>query len=152
MLGSVLASLLSGQTAEAVQRYRDRVLAYALATVAIIVGVCFLFVAAYIAAKDRYGAIYAALGFAAAFFVIAGLVWGYHVSMARKRAKRAAERRSSEMKAYVSAAAVALLPALLKSRVGVGGLLLPILALTALGILRENTRRPDHDNGDHNDD
>jgi hypothetical protein len=59
------------------------------------------------------------------------------------RARRETKRRREEARAVAGAAAIALLPSLLASRVGGLALVLPAAAALAYGVWRENAPRRD---------
>ena len=140
MLASLLASLASGETLQAVRRARRAAIAYLLAGVAGLLGIGFLIGALYIFLSDRYGRLETAIGFGFGFIVLALLILLIHILMAKSRAKRAADRRKSDLTAMGIAAAIAALPTLARSRVGLGALLAPALAVVAYTIYRENSR------------
>ena len=138
MLASLLASLASGETLQAVRRARRAAIAYLFAGVAVAIGVIFL--------SERYGRLETAIGFGVGFIVLALLVLLVHRLTATSRARRAAERRKSDLTAMGVAAALAALPTLARSRVGLGALLAPAIAGVAYAIYRENVRPgPDPD-------
>ncbi|MEP9387623.1 hypothetical protein [Mesorhizobium sp. KR9-304] len=146
MLASLLASLASGETVVAIRRARRAAIFYLLAGLAAVCGVGFLVAALYIWLSDLYGRLETALSFGFGFLVIALVVVMVHRLTAGSRAKRAAERRKSDLTAVGVAAALAVLPGLLRSRAGVGALLAPALAVVAYAIYRENTKpRPGPD-------
>lgn len=140
-LATLIASIVSGEAADAAGRARRAVIAYAVAGALALAGLAFLIVAGFVALADRIGVVAAALwmggGFLAAALVI---VLGHRIA-ASVRAKRAARRRRSEAGAMAGAAALAALPALLAGRGGLA-LLAPALGLIGYAIYREQTRRP----------
>ena len=140
MLASLLASLASGETLQAVRRARRTAIAYLLAGMAGLLGVGFLIGALYIFLSDRYGRLETAIGFGVGFIVLALLIVLVYRLTAKSRARRAAERRKSDLTAMGIAAAIAALPALTRSRVGLGALLAPALAVVAYTIYRENSK------------
>jgi len=145
MLASLLASLASGETLQAVRRARRTAIAYLSAGVAGIIGVGFLVGALYIFLSERYGNLETAIGFGVGFIVLALLILLVHRLTAASRARRAAERRKSDLAAMGIATAIAALPTLARSRVGLGALLGPALAVVAYAIYRENRPDPDPD-------
>lgn len=146
MLASLLASLASGETIVAIRRLRRAAVAYLLAGVAALCGVGFLIGALYIWLSDRYGRLEAALGFGVGFIALALLVVFAHRLTAGSRARRVTAKRRSDLTAMGIAAAVAAVPTLMRSRVGIGALLAPALAAAAYAIYRENSRpKPDSD-------
>ena len=146
MLASLIASLASGETVVAIRRARRAAIVYLLAGTAGIIGVGFLIGALYIWLSELYGRLETALGFGVGFIVLALLIVLVHRLTAGSRAKRAAERRRSDLTAMGVAAALAALPGLMRSRAGLGTLLAPALAVVAYAIYRENSRpKPDRD-------
>jgi undecaprenyl pyrophosphate phosphatase UppP len=146
MLASLLASLASSETVVAVRRARRTAVFYLLAGLAAFCGIGFLIAALYIWMSDRYGRLETVLSFGFGFLVVAVVIVVTHRMTAGARARRAAERRKSDLTAVGVAAALAVLPGLLRSRAGVGALLAPALAVVAYAIYRENTRpRPGPD-------
>lgn len=142
MLASLLASLASGETLQAIRRARRAAVAYLVAGVASLCGAGFLIGALYIYVSDRYGSLETSIGFGVGFIVLALLVLLVNRLTAETRAKRVAERRKSDLTALGIATAIAALPTLARSRVGLGALLAPALAAAAYAIYRENRRRP----------
>ncbi len=110
-------------------------------------GVGFLVGAAYVWVAGRYGPMAACLGFGVGFLVITGLLLLFHQLSAGARARRRARRRQADMKAVGITAALAVLPALLKGKGGLGTILGPAIALAAYAIYRENVK-PDADDPD----
>ena len=146
MLASLLASLASGETAVAIRRARRAAIVYLLAGVAALCGVGFLIGALYIWLSDRYGRLEAALGFGVGFIALALVILLVHRLTAKSRARRVMAKRKSDLAAMGIAAAIAALPTLARSRVGIGALLAPALAVVAYAIYRENSRpKPDSD-------
>ena len=139
---ALLGSLATGETARIMRRMRVAVAVYALAAAAGLCGAGFLVGAAYIAAATRYGSFEAAFAFGVAFLALALLLLVVHRLVARRKARRDALYRSQEMKNYAGAAAVALLPALLRSRSGLVGLAAPLVAVAAYALYRENSGPP----------
>lgn len=150
MLASLLASLASGETLQAIRRARRTAIAYLFAGVAGLIGVGFLIGALYIFLSDRFGRLETAIGFGIGFIVLALLILLVHRLTAASRARRVAERRKSDLTAMGIAAALAALPALTRSRAGLGALLAPALAVVAYAIYRENSK-PDPDPDDPSD-
>jgi undecaprenyl pyrophosphate phosphatase UppP len=146
MLASLIASLASGETVVAIRRARRAAIVYLLAGTAGIIGVGFLIGALYIWLSELYGRLETALGFGVGFIVLALLIVLVHRLTAGSRAKRAAERRRSDLTAMGVAAALAALPGLMRSRAGLGTLVAPALAVVAYAIYRENSKpKPDRD-------
>jgi undecaprenyl pyrophosphate phosphatase UppP len=146
MLASLIASLASGETVVAIRRARRAAIVYLLAGAAGLIGLGFLIGALYIWLAERYGRVETALGFGIGFIVLALLILLIHRLTAGSRAKRAAERRKSDLTAMGVAAALAVLPGLMRSRAGLGTLIAPALAVVAYAIYRENSKpKPDRD-------
>ncbi|TGQ67490.1 hypothetical protein EN829_024305 [Mesorhizobium sp. M00.F.Ca.ET.186.01.1.1] len=148
MLASLLSGLASGETVAAMHRARTAAIIYGLAAIAALCGLGFLVGAAYIWTATRYGSFAAALGFGAGFLVLAGLILLVYRISASSRARRRAERRKADMTAIGVTAALAVLPALLKGKGGLGAVLGPAVALAAYAIYRENVKSdPDKPTG-----
>jgi len=141
MLATLLAALASGEIVQRVRSTRSAVLAYALAGVAFLCGLGFLVGAAYIATAARYGSLHAALSFGIAFIVIGLLVLLLHRLAVRRRERRLAVLRAEQAKTYAGAAALGLIPAMMKSRAGAVGVLAPLLGIAAYAAWREYQRR-----------
>lgn len=148
LLASLLSGFATGETVAALRRARVAAIVYAIAALAAFCGLGFLVGAAYIWTAARYGSQEAALGFGVGFLVIAGLVLLVHRLMSGARARREAKRRSADMKALGITAALAVLPALLKGKGGLGVILGPAVALAAYAIYRENVKSDDPDAGE----
>lgn len=142
MLATLLAGLASGETAAAIRRAKLGAVAYTLAAAAFLVGVGFFVAAVYMWAAVRYGPIEAALGFGLLFVAIAGIILLVFKLSAGSRSRRRARRRKADMAAVGATTALALLPTLLRGRMGLGAIMGPVVALAAYTIYRENTTRP----------
>ncbi|QPC90547.1 hypothetical protein [Mesorhizobium sp. INR15] len=147
MLASLISGLASGETVAAVRRARTAAIVYALATIAALCGLGFLIGAGYIWVASHLGPMMAALSFGAGFLVLAGLILLIHQISAGSRARRETRRRNADMKAIGITAALAVLPALLKGKGGLGVIIGPAVALAAYAIYRENVK-PGADDGD----
>ncbi|PBC06119.1 phage holin family protein [Mesorhizobium sp. WSM3860] len=139
-LVSLISALASGEAVAALQRARLTAILYGLAGVFALCGVGFLIGAAYIWLAARYGPLATSFGFGIGSLVIAGLIVVIHKLTSSMRARRRARRRKADMTAVGVTAALALLPALAKSKGGLGTLLAPAIALTAYAIYRENMK------------
>lgn len=150
-LASLISALASGEATAVLQRARMTAILYGLAGIFVLCGVGFLIGAAYIWFAARYGALATSLGFGVGFLVLAALILVMHKLTAGMQARRRARRRKADMTAIGITAALALLPALAKSRGGLGALLAPAIALAAYAIYRENVKPgpndPDSGNG-----
>lgn len=143
MLASLIAGLASGETAAAIRRARTAAIVYGLAISVALCGLGFLVGAAYIWTASRYGSLAAALGFGVGFLLLAGLILLIFQISAGSRARRRAQQRNADMKAIGITAALAVLPALLKGKGGLGVILGPAVALAAYAIYRENVKPDD---------
>lgn len=152
MLASLISGLASGETVAAMRRARTAAIVYGLALSAALCGLGFLVGAAYIWAAMRYGSLAAALGFGAGFLVLAGLILLIYQISAGSRARRRAQRRNADLKAIGIAAALAVLPTLLKGKGGLGVILGPAVALAAYAIYRENVKPDDPDESERKQD
>ncbi|MBZ9991470.1 phage holin family protein [Mesorhizobium sp. BH1-1-5] len=146
-LVSLISALASGEAMAAVHRARTTAILYGLAAVFALCGVGFLIGAAYIWLAARYGPLATSLGFGIGFLVLAGLVLVIHKLTTSMRSRRRAKRRQADMTALGVTAALALLPALAKSKGGLGAVIAPALAVVAYAIYRENAKPtpPTHD-------
>ena len=144
MLASLIAGFASGETLNALRRARRAAVFYLVAGLFIAVGIIFLLIAAFIWTAHRYGSVKAALWFGAGFVVAAIITLLIQKLTAETRAKRIARKRSSEFTTMAAASALAVLPTLMRGRVGLGALALPAAAFVAYAIYRENRpkRRP----------
>lgn len=113
---------------------------YGLAAVFALCGVGFLIGAAYIWLATRYGPLATCLGFGIGFLVIAGLILVVHKLTTSMRSRRRARRRQADMTALGVTAALTLLPALARSKAGLGAVIAPALAVVAYAIYRENAK------------
>jgi hypothetical protein len=145
MLGPLIAAFVSGEAFDVARRLRRAVILYLLAGTIGLIGIGFLIGAGYLVAVRRFGAIEAATGFGVVFLLIAILVVGVNALMDRRLARRAAGRRSVDMASIAAAAAVSLLPSLLRGKEGIAGIVWPMLAVLAYAIYRENVEQ---DGGD----
>ncbi|TIP02100.1 MAG: phage holin family protein [Mesorhizobium sp.] len=141
-LVSLISALASGEAMAALQRARITAIIYGFAAIFALCGVGFLIGAAYIWLAARYGPLATSLGFGIGFLVLAGLIIVIHKLTASARAKRRVRRRQADMTAVGVTAALALLPALARSRGGLAAIAAPALAVVAYAIYRENTRPP----------
>lgn len=143
-LASLIGSIISGETSEAIGRARRAAIIYALAGLLFLCGAGFLVAALYMKAARELGSLPAALWFSGAFIVFALILIAIDRLGKRRRARREARRRREETRAVVSTAAVALLPALLASSRARGlVVVLPAIAALAYGVWRENTPEGD---------
>lgn len=146
MLASLLASIAASEAGVAVRRTRRAAIAYLAAAVFGICGIGFLVGAAYVWAARKFGHVEAALGFGVGLLVISGMILLVHKMMGRARVRKERRQRKADMATLGTAAAMALVPTLLRSKGGIGALLGPVVALVAYQIYREN-RKPDDGDG-----
>ncbi|MGC3974968.1 MAG: phage holin family protein [Nitrospira sp.] len=139
-LVSLISALASGEAMAAVQRARTTAILYGLAAVLALCGFGFLIGAAYIWLAARYGPLATSLGFGLGFLVLAGLILVIHKLTTNMRSRRRARRRQADMTALGVTAALALLPALARSKGGLGAVIAPALAVVAYAIYRENAK------------
>jgi hypothetical protein len=147
MLASLIGSLISGEAIKAARRARIAAIVYLVVAVLAAVGLGFLIGAGYIVAARRFGSLAAALGFGLGFVLAAAIVLAVHaIGAARRRRRR--DRLGAELATLAGAAAVTLVPVLLRSRAGLLG---PLIAVAAYAIYRENSKDrpgdPDRDDG-----
>jgi hypothetical protein len=131
-----LAALLGIEVEAITERVRNTIIVNAVMIGLALFGIGFLVVAGFLALAELYGAIYAALIFAAAFLVLALAVFlGTRIGESRRRRELADKRRSSETGAFVTTAALTALPVLLKSPL-LRTIGLPAAALAAYLLVR----------------
>lgn len=139
MLKSVLMALAGANLRRKVGEMKRAMVFYIVAGIALALGAVFLLLAAFIFFAERHGALYAALGFGAAFFLVAILTMAIHgLGGGVSTRRREEERRADELKAIATAAAIGAAPAIIRSTGVVGALLLPLAAAAAYAIYREN--------------
>lgn len=143
MLGSLIATILSGEAQEAARRARSAAIAYAVAGLLGLLGAGFLVGAGFVAAARRFGTIETALAFGFALIFVALAIVAIHSMTRKRRRKAAASRRTADIATIAGVAAVTLLPTLLRGRSAVGGIAAVALGILAYGIYRENTRPKD---------
>jgi len=142
-LVSLISALASGEAMAAMQRARMTAILYGLAAVLALCGVGFLIGAAYVWLAARFGPLATSLGFGIGFLVLAGLILVIHKLAVSARGRRRARERQADMTAMGIAAGLALLPALLRSKAGLGAVVMaPALAVVAYAIYRENAKPP----------
>lgn len=139
-LVSLISALASGEAVAAVRRARIAAIFYGLAGILALCGIGFLIGAAYIWLAGRYGPLATSLGFGIGFLLVSGLILLIHKLTSGMQARRRARRRKADMTAMGVTAALALLPALAKSKGGLGAVLAPAIALAAYAIYRENMK------------
>lgn len=110
--------------------------AYAIAAVFAALAVGFMIAAGYMAAAAWIGPIAAALAFAGGFIVIAGVVIIVHRSSEASRLKELERQRTTEMATIGTAAALAVLPSVLRGKAGLATILAPAVAVGAFAAYR----------------
>ena len=140
MLGALLGGLASGETKLALRRAKLAALVYGFAAVCFLCGIGFFVGAGYIFASQRYGSYHAALGFGGGFVALALLALAIFKLTARRRARRIAAFRKSEISALAAASGIAVASNLLRSRAGIGLLATPLVGYIAYQIIKENAR------------
>lgn len=149
MLRTVLLTVAGANLRKRMMEWRRAAVFGAVAGVAMLIGVLFLLLAAFIFAAERYGALEAALGFGAGFVVLAALV---HL-VGRLRTGSGAlrtqqEERAELVKSVATAAAIGAAPVVIRSLGTVGSIVLPIVAVAAYAIYRENRPPPSPGGGE----
>lgn len=145
MLGTLIAAIFSGEAAGLVGRARRVAVVYVVAGICILVGLGFFIGALYIWLSEKFGALETAIGFGAAFILIAGIVMAVNALVARQARKTAANRRRSEFATIAATAAVSILPGLLRGRVTPLSLVVaPVVAYLAYAWLQRPSE-PDKD-------
>ncbi|MDF1598208.1 phage holin family protein [Mesorhizobium sp. YIM 152430] len=140
MFGTLIASIVAGETADIIGRTKRMAIAYAVAGLLVLFGVMFGLIALYVWVAGHWGPIVAALALAGAFVVLAILVIVIHSSSAKRQAREASKRRSVDAKAIAATAAVAALPALLAKRGSAVALIVPVLGMVGYLIYKENAK------------
>lgn len=146
MLGSLIAAFVSGEAVNAIKRAKATIVVYLVAAILAFTGIGFLIGAAYVAAAHRIGSVEASIAFGVGFLVLAVLmvvIRSIALSVQRSRSRR----RAADLAAIAGAAAATALPLLLRSKAGIGGLAVPVIALVAYAIYRENSRGRTDDPG-----
>ena len=139
MLASLLAGLVSGETIDAARRARRAAITYVICLSLAGFGLLFFIGALYLWAARHLCPIEASLVFGAVFLALAAIILVIHKVTAASKVRRAAEQRKSDFTKVGIATAIAVLPTLVRSKVGLGVLIVPAVALLAYVIYRENT-------------
>jgi len=143
MLPTLLTSILSGEATFAVRRARTAIVVYGLIGLCVLLALGFLLAAGFIYTSRIYGSLNAASGFAGGFLLLGLAIWIAFRISSSVRTKRRARRQRGELASLAAAAGIAALPGLIKGRSIVTLVGLPLAALVAAQIYRENTRRAD---------
>lgn len=132
MLGSLFAALVSFNAPRMARRLRRSAIDYAIAGVALVLGLGFLLAAAFIWAAERWGGFEAALGFGIGFTALAVITLLVHrFVVVRNARRREAELRAEQMRSLAAAAAIAAAPTIARKAGIVGSIALPLAALAA---------------------
>jgi Ni/Fe-hydrogenase subunit HybB-like protein len=135
-----LAALFGLELEDVAARAKAAAILYGLMGLFLLAAVIFLTVAGYIALADLFSPLIAALILSGVFLLLAlALYLGTLLSKGRQRRALVERRRSSESSAFLTTAALTALPVFLKSPMIVK-LGLPAAAITAIALLRENSR------------
>jgi MFS family permease len=140
MFGTLIASIVAGETTDIIGRTKRTAIAYVIAGLLVLFGVMFGLIALYVWVAGHWGPITAALVLAGAFVVLAVLVIVIHNSSAKRQKREASKRRSVDAKAIAATAAVAALPALLAKRGSAVALIVPVLGVVGYLIYKENAK------------
>ena len=151
MLASLLTAFASNEALHAARQARRAAIAYLAAALAALAGLGFLVGAAYVHAAERYGTVNAALAFAGGFFLLALLIVLIHKIASGTRARAIARQRPVELKTIGAAAALTVLPMLLRSKGGLATLFGPAVAMALYAIYRENFESDEKDRGPTDD-
>lgn len=146
MLATLIQSLAIGEAAGTAKRVRRALIDYAIAGIFLAIGIGFLIGAAYIWVANQFTPLKAALWFGGGFVTLAIIAIVIHRILSGMQARRrAAEARAMQLKTVMGAAAIAILPTLLKGRGGLMGALGPLVAMAAYAIYKENAARNGED-------
>ncbi|QDY99815.1 hypothetical protein FQ775_05180 [Nitratireductor mangrovi] len=139
MLRSLVEMLAGLDAQRAARRFRRAVIDFAFAGAALVLGLGFLVAAAFLFVVERYGPLYTTTGFGIGFIVLAGLILIVHRMIVGIQARRRAEeKRAEQVKSFATTAALAALPAIVRSSGVVGQVVIPLVAIAAYAIYREN--------------
>ena len=147
MLASLISGLASGEPLQPCAARARAAIVYALAALAALCGLGFLVGAAYVWVAGSLRADGSLPWLRGRLPADRGLLLLIHRLSAGARARRRAREAQCRHKAIGITAALAVLPALLKGKGGLGTILAPAIALAAYAIYRENTK-PDADDPD----
>ena len=136
MLGSLLVGLATGEAAALARRARSAAIAYLLVAVLAVIGLVFLLVAAFIVAARYLGPVPAALWFGGIFLALAFIILIVHRLAANSRKRELERQRTRELSAVATTTAFAAIPALSKSRGGLGALGLGMAMLGGYALYR----------------
>ncbi len=135
-----LAALFGLELQDVAARAKAAAILYGLMGLFLLAATIFLTVAGYIALAELFSPLIAALILSGVFLLLAlALYLGTLLSKGRQRRALVERRRSSESSAFLTTAALTALPVFLKSPMIVK-LGLPAAAITAIALLRENSR------------
>jgi len=140
VLGPLFATLVSFNAPRMARRLRRFAIDYAIAGVALVLGLGFLLAAAFIWAAERWGGFEAALGFGIGFTALAAITMMVHrLVVVRNARRREAELRAEQMRSLAAAAMIAAAPTLMRKAGIVGSIVLPLAGLAAYVFWRMKT-------------
>lgn len=141
MLRTLFEGLAGIDAKRAANRFRRALIDFAIAGAALLIGLAFLVAAAFIYAAGRYEPGPAALGFGFGFILLSAIILLVHRTLSALRARREREDdRRDQIKSLATAVVIAAAPALIRSTGIVGAVVLPLAAIAAYAIYRENSR------------
>ncbi|WP_439271422.1 hypothetical protein [Pseudochrobactrum sp. HB0163] len=141
----LLTGLADAEMKAAAARTKRNITFFTIITLATLLTVIFLVIAAYLALTVRFGPVISALLIAAICAVVAFFAFALNRIYEKAHKKRQAERRAAiDTNAALTAAAVAAVPTFLKRPVLT--IVLPLAGLAVLSILSgKNSKKTDHD-------
>lgn len=146
MFGTLLAAILSGEAAGMARRAKNAAVIYVVAVLCIAIGLGFFLAALFIWLADEFGSLWTALGFGAAFFLIAGIVLLIHAIRSKRASKIASERRRSSFATLAATAAASALPSILRGRATpLAVAVVPLVAFLAYSWLQHRGSSVDDD-------
>lgn len=146
MLATLIQTLANADPAYAARRVRRAVIDFAIAGICLAIGLGFLLAGCFIIAMERYGAVATTFGFGVGFILLAVIALIVHRIVSQMSARRrAAKARAAQVKTLAGATALAVLPSLLRGRGGMLEAMLPVIAMVAYAIYKENSGAPGDD-------
>lgn len=138
-----LAALLGIEVDTITERVRNAIIINTVMIVLVVIGGGFMLAAGFFALSDLYGPIYAALILGGVFLVLAlGVFLVTQAGEGRRRREMAEKRRTSEVSAFATTAALTALPVILRSPVA-RTLALPAAAIAAFLFFRRGSDKTD---------
>ena len=145
MLGPLILGLATGEAGSVVRRLRSAAVAYLAAAILAAVGLLFVLIAAWIVAARRLGPVEAALWFGGIFLALAAITVIVHRIVASARNRTLERQRTRDLSAVATTTALAAIPALSRSRGGLGALGLGVAALGGFALYRLLSDKGDPD-------